>query len=96
MTKNFRSLYNSVLKEMNQVPAQPVQPNAQQNNQQPQKVQIDPKQLADSITKIEDPELLAAIQKLLATKPTTPAAPAAQPQAAQTPAPNATQQPKTA
>ena len=93
MTKNFRSLYNSVLKEMNQVPAQPVQPNAQQNNQQPQKVQIDPKQLADSITKIEDPELLAAIQKLLATKPTTPAA---QPQAAQTPAPNAAQQPKTA
>ena len=93
MTKNFRSLYNSVLKEMNQVPAQPVQPNAQQNNQQPQKVQIDPKQLADSITKIQDPELLAAIQKLLAAKPTpTPTAntPASQPQA-----PNATQQPKT-
>jgi hypothetical protein len=96
MTKNFSTLYNSVLKEMNQAPPQQPAAATQQPTQQPAQqpaAAVDPKQLAATITKIQDPELLAAIQKLLATKPTTPAA---QPQAAQTPAPNAAQQPKTA
>ena len=99
MTKNFSTLYNSVLKEMNQAPPQQPAAAPQQPAQQPAQQAtgtVDPKQLAATITKIQDPELLAAIQKLLATKPTPPPTPAAQPQTAQTPAPNAAQPPKTA
>lgn len=102
MKTSFNKLYQSVFEQMGAQPAVQAQQQTQQQAQPPaQQGQAtkpqpaDPKQLATQIAGIKDPELLSAIQQLLAAKApasAAPAAPAQQPQQQAQTNPNAPKQ----
>lgn len=82
MKTSFNKLYQSVVEQMGVQPSQPTQQVPAQQGQTSAKPQTtDPKQLATQIAGIQDPELLTAIQQLIAAKAKT--ATSTQPQSTQ-------------